>query len=155
TIQNTPARALTLDEAIDLRTKLHADPRAEARDLIDFTDTMLATGQRIGETLAILWNCLDLDHETLTGTVEIRGTAIRIKRVGLVIEPPKTPAGYRTVELPTWAIAALLARKTERDPDPTDPVFPNLETGNGLRDPSNIEKHLRDAFDDAGYEWVT
>jgi hypothetical protein len=31
----------------------------------------------------------------------------------------------------------------------------NIETGIGLRDPSNTSDHLRDAFDDAGYEWVT
>lgn len=49
----------------------------------------------------------------------------------------------------------FLRRKTERDPNPTDPVFPAIETGLGLRDPSNTSDHLRDAFDDAGYTWVT
>jgi integrase len=154
-IEAAEVRALTLDEAVDLRARIHADPRAEARDIIDLTDAMLATGERLGETTALLWDCLDLDGDTLTGTAEIKGTVIRIKGVGLVIESPKSKAGYRTHELPAWAVQMFLRRKAERNPDPTDPVFPNIETGMGLRDPSNTSDHLRDAFDDAGYTWVT
>jgi integrase len=154
-IKAAPVRALTLEEALDLRSRIHGDPKAEARDIIDLTDAMLATGERIGETSAITRDCLDLDEDTLTGTVEIKGTVIRIKGHGLVIESPKSDAGYRTHELPWWAVKMFLRRINERDYQPTDPIFPNIETGIGLRDPSNTSDYLGDAFDDAGYEWVT
>jgi integrase len=55
---------------------------ARARDLPDFTDMMLATGLRIGETAAVTWEALDLD----AATVEVRGTVIRVTGHGLTIK---------------------------------------------------------------------
>ncbi len=144
-----PARALELDHARELRAKIAVDQVAIDRDLPDFTDMMLATGLRIGETAAIVWDAIDLD----AGTVEVRGTVIREKGVGLYIKPkPKSVSGYRTLELPSWAVSMLRARKPA-DMKPVDPVF-TAPLG-GLRDPSNTNADLRDAFDAAGYAWVT
>ncbi|GAB3406823.1 site-specific integrase [Flindersiella endophytica] len=89
---------------------------------------------RIGEALAVTWNCLlqwtnpcDCESTCVAPAshecwgVEIRGTVIRIKGKGLVIKPePKSEAGFRTLKLTTWAAAALRARKPA-DALPTDP----------------------------------
>ncbi|HEY6738849.1 MAG TPA: hypothetical protein VI076_08355 [Actinopolymorphaceae bacterium] len=67
------ARALTLEDARDLRAKIHSDVKAQERDLVDFADMMLGTGLRIGEAAAITWDAADLG----AGTVEVRGTVVR------------------------------------------------------------------------------
>ncbi|HEY2700613.1 MAG TPA: site-specific integrase [Pseudonocardiaceae bacterium] len=144
-----PARALELDQARDLRAKIACDQVAVDRGLPDFTDMMLATGLRIGEAAAIVWDAVDLE----VGTVEVRGTVIREKGVGLYIKwKPKSESGYRTLELPSWAVAMLCARRPV-DARSGDPVF-TAPLG-GLRDPSNTNADLRDAFNSAGYAWVT
>jgi integrase len=143
-------RALSLADARQLRALLTYDDKAISRDLLDFADMMLATGQRIGETAAVVWDALDLD----AATVEIRGTVIRIKGKGLVIKPaPKSEAGYRTLVLPSWCVAMLTRRRDARGGNRDDPVFPAVM--GGLRDPSNTQADLREAFDLAGYDWLT
>jgi integrase len=144
-----PAVALDLEQARELRAKLAADEVAVGRDLPDFTDMMLATGLRIGETAAIVWDAIDLE----AATVEVRGTVIRETGKGLRIKPkPKSKSGYRTLELPIWEVESLRRRKPV-DARPDDPVF--TSPMGGLRDPSNTNADLRDAFDKAGYTWVT
>lgn len=143
-------RALTLPEAVELRDKLHTDKRCRALDLVDLTDFMLATGLRIGEATAATWDALDLE----AGTVQVRGTVIRVKGQGLSIKwKPKSKSGYRTLELPAWAVAMLRARLTDATGEGSDPVFPAVM--GGLRDPSNTQADLRDIFARAGYGWVT
>lgn len=74
-------RALTLAEAWDLRAKIAADRQAvdwDLVDLVDLVDMMMATGLRIGEAAAVTWPSLDLEG----GTVEVRGTVIRITGKG-------------------------------------------------------------------------
>jgi integrase len=69
---------------------------------------MLATGLRIGEAAAVTWDALDLDG----GTVEVRGTLVRVKGVGLSIKwRPKSKSGYRTLELPGWSVEMLRRRR--------------------------------------------
>lgn len=177
-----PAVALTFDQAQDLYTKIHADTKAVRWDLPDLVDMFLVTGMRIGEVLAVTWNCLipaepaacdcvaeecpDPDlHERWA--VQIRGTVVRIERVGLVIKPePKSEAGFRTLVLPAWYTRRLEERQAASAfALPTDPVFPRLRAQRDpddpagvatlLRDKSNTTKHLRKAFDKAGYPEVT
>ncbi|MGH3984094.1 MAG: site-specific integrase [Pseudonocardiaceae bacterium] len=144
------AVALDLPQVYSLRVRLAADQKARNWDLLDFVDMMLATGKRIGETCAITWNALDLD----AGTVEIRGTVIRIKGQGLRIKPkPKSRAGYRKLRLPSWAMDMLRCRQQEALPNEWDVVF--TSPMGLLRDPSNTQADLRDVFQRIGYPWVT
>jgi integrase len=144
------AVALSLAQVYDLRVKLASDQKARDWDLLDFIDMMLATGERIGENCAITWEALDLD----AGTVEIRGTVVRIKGQGLRIKPkPKSRAGYRKLQLPSWVVEMLRRRRIESTPNEWGVVFTS-PTGL-LRDPSNTQADLRDVFTRLGYRWMT
>lgn len=143
-------RALALEEVWDLRAKLATDQKAIDWDLVDLVDMMLATGLRIGETAAITWPALDLDAET----VEVRGTVIRETGKGLRIKPkPKSKAGWRTIELPSWAVAMLRRRLAEQTPNEWEAVF--TSPAGHLRDPSNTQADLRDVFDRLGYPEIS
>jgi integrase len=145
-----PARALSLEQARDLRARLSHDQTAVEDDVPHFVDMMLATGLRIGETAAITWPALDLD----AGTVEVRGTLVRVTGQGLFIKPkPKSKSGYRTLELPQWAVEMLRLRRLSSKPNPWDVVF--TAPMGGLRDPRNTQRDLRAALHRAGYPWVT
>ncbi len=118
-------RALTLEEVWDMRAK-------------------------IGETSAITWPSLDLE----AGTVEVRGTVIRISGKGLIIKlKPKSKAGWRIIELPAWAVAMLKGRQEEQEPNEWQAVFTS-PLGH-LRDPSNTQADLKDVFDRIKYPNVT
>jgi integrase len=141
---------LDLTQVYDLRVKLAADQKTRDWDLLDFIDMMLASGKRIGENSAITWDAFDLD----AGTVEIRGTVVRIKGRGLRIKlKPKSRAGYRKLRLPSWAVEMLRRRQAEVTPNEWGVVFTS-PTGM-LRDPSNTQADLRDVFARLGYPWVT
>ncbi len=62
----------------------------------------LALGCRRGELLALRWADVDLDE----GTVRV-GRSLRIVGGRLDVKGPKTEAGYRTLALPGFAVAAL------------------------------------------------
>lgn len=143
-------RALTIAEAIGLRTWLRYSDLAIRRDIPELVDFCLSTGLRVGEACAVHWWHLDLDE----GTVELAGNVVRIKGVGLVVQQDESSKLHpRTLELPGWEIASLKARKERRSPKDDDPVFPAPK--GGLRDPSNTNADLRDAVRWCGYPWVT
>jgi integrase len=145
-------RALTAAEARQLRALLTYDDKAIERDLPDFVAMMLATGLRIGECVALSWTDIDLESQT----VAIRGTVIRIQGRGLIVKPTKTSAGMRTLILPSWCVEMLRARcdkALHNTRAKATPVFPAVM--GGLRDPSNTQADLRDAFRAAGYPWLT
>jgi integrase len=144
-------RSLTLAQARQLRAFVTYDDRAITRDLPDLIGFMLATGSRLGEAAALQWTDVDLD----TGLVEITGTVVRVTGKGLVISRTKTMTSQRVLEIPSWTVALLTARYKNRSitTEKLTPVFP-APLG-GLRDPSNTAKDLRDAFADAGFDWVT
>jgi integrase len=123
---------------------------AAGLDLPDLVDFLLATGLRIGEATAVTWPAVDL----AAGTVEVRGTVGRIIGEGLVIKPkPKSKAGWRVVELPTWAVDMLRRRLTELPGNDVDVVFPS--PFGRLRDPSNAQNRLREVLADLGYQGIT
>ena len=141
---------MSLAEVWQLRAKIAVDQKAIDWELVDLVDMMLATGLRIGETAAISWPALDLG----AGTVEVRGTVIRITGQGLIIKAkPKSKAGWRIVELPTWAVHMLKRREVEQPANKWLAVFTS-PLGH-LRDPSNTQADLRDVFDRVGYPDIT
>ncbi|GAA3437021.1 site-specific integrase [Kutzneria kofuensis] len=149
--KKSAARALELEQAQDLRARIAADKVAVGRDLPDFADMMLGTGMRIGEAAAVIWDALDLDSSP--GQVEVRGTVVRVKGQGLYIKPaPKSEDGYRKLELPNW-LREQLRRRKPANASPSDVVF--TAPMGGLRDPSNTNADLKEAFEAAGYPWMT
>ena len=81
---------------------------------------MLASGLRIGEASAVTWAALDLD----AGTVEVRGTVIRLTGKALVLMlTTKSTAGMRALALPSWCVQMLPAvADAERIHGPQDRV---------------------------------
>jgi integrase len=103
TVASQDAEALTLQQVREIRLGVRADEKAVDRDVPALVDFLLGTGLRIGEMLAVTWDALDL----AAGTVEIRGTVVRQKGVGLIIQPkPKTKKGWRKLHLPGWLVAS-------------------------------------------------
>jgi integrase len=106
----------------------------------------LTTGMRLGELLGIRWDDLDWDKKTLTIQRQLK----RIKHKGLVLLPPKTRAGRRTIRLgpTTWSLLKAL-RKAQfqeqfcRDPDQgsIDLVF-TQESG-APRGPRQVQKAFK------------
>lgn len=99
-------------------------------------------------------DAVDLD----TGTVQVRGTVIRLKGQGLVLtSTTKSTAGMRILALPTWCVEVLRARARRQAEISLaageDPVFPSPQRG--LRDPSNTHGDLRESLAWCGLPWVT
>jgi integrase len=148
-----PPTALTIDELRRLHHWLTCDEQSVERDLPDLVLFLMATGLRIGEALAVQWRDLDLNE----CTVEVRGTVLRLRAGGLVIKPsPKSAAGRRILELPSWAVTMLQRRQPNDVGEDIAPqqAFPAPVAG-GLRDPNNTLKMMRQAFRRAGFEGVT
>jgi integrase len=140
-------RALTRDETATLTGWLHADHRAQALDIPDLVDWMLATGCRIGEALALRYEA-NADGRPLIDlaakTWEVNATVVRVPSDGLIVQPrPKTAAGWRVVAVPDFAVAMLGRRRDDR---PEGVVF-TAPTAGSLRDPSNASGDLRQLLD--------
>jgi integrase len=138
-------RSLTVEEVKALRAWLSDDARARERDLPELVAFMVATGLRIGEACAVSWPDVDLD----AGTVTVRGTVLRVKAQGLVVSRPKSAAGERVLELPSWCVALLQRRGPS-----SGPVFP-APRSHKLRDPNNTRRDLREAFIAMGMPGLT
>jgi integrase len=136
-----PPTALTADELRCLHQWLSSDERSIERDLPDLILFLAATGLRIGEALAVSWADVGLDE----GTVEVRGTDLRLRAGGLIVKPsPKSAAGRRILELPSWAVIMLGRRQADdvSEDDLARQVFPAPVAG-GVRDPSDTLKMMR------------
>ena len=134
---------LGADELPELRKHLRGNKKASRRDLPDLVDGLAALGCRIGELLAVDWDKVDFD----AGTVALEGTVIRVKGVGLIVQPhTKSDAGMRTVAVPSWYLDNL---KRRREESTSRWVYPTSTAT--LRDPDNTRAHLREAVE--GTEW--
>ncbi|MFI6675261.1 helix-turn-helix domain-containing protein [Kribbella sp. NPDC050470] len=131
-------RALEAEEREQWFELLRQDEQAVKADLIDLSKFMMATGERIGESLAVTWQ----DLNRMTGDIDCSHQVQRIKGKGLVRRRVKSVAGDRIIGLPPWALDMLLARWTARTP-PDAPIFPDSK--GGFRDPHNVQKALRNA----------
>jgi integrase len=141
-------RALTLDERVLLFKALDQDDVALAGDVPTLLRFMLATGQRIGECLAVLWFEVDLQ----VGRVDVSSTVIRWTGHGLVRKPTKSKAGERSLLIPSWMVTELQLRRSQ-GVRMDEPVFAN--SLGGLRDPKNTRRDVRRALDRADFGWVT
>lgn len=135
-------------EAIVVAKKRLRVARAAARwDIPDLTRFMLSTGVRVGEALAVTWDDVDFD----AGTVNVVWKLIRIEGDGLHRMPGTKRGEGRLLRLPRWSVTMLLNRRIS---DTAGwPVFP--DSLGGWRDPSNVLRVLREARDEAGFDWVT
>lgn len=115
--------------------------------LPQIVDTMLGTGLRIGECLALRVEDLNLDAEVPTLTVT--GTVVRGEE-GLIRQPkPKSDSSRRTITLPTFTVAALrTAVDLGLDGGPDDLVFPT--TKGTARAPGHVRDHLHAALEGIG-----
>ena len=151
--KRTP-RSLTVDEVRTFMAWLAQDQHARTHDLLDLVTFMVATGLRIGEVLGLAWSAVDL----ASGTVAVRGTLLRVKGQGLIFRSaPKSPAGERILQLPSWGTSMLKARldqDPENPPEAGEPVFA-VAHGTAYRDPSNTRRALRTAFASAGMPGLT
>lgn len=117
------------------------EARGKRTDLTGIVGTLLATGVRPAEALALRWEDADLQatptHLTVSGTI--------VRQDGLLIrqEMVKSEAGYRTLVLPAWY--ADMLRERRRDAD-NQLIFPNWN--GGILDPHNVGNRFRDARGD-------
>ena len=153
TTPRKPPQALTAAQAAQLRAALTYDEKAVKRDLPDLVSGMLATGLRVGEICALTWECVDFE----AGSVRTNGIVVRVPGKGLTIKTDESSkVTSRTLRLPSWAIDMLRARRD----NPAKTLSPNVTVIfpaalGTLRDPSNTQADLREAFAAAGFEWVT
>jgi integrase len=94
-------------------------------DLIDISKLMLATGERIGDTVAVLWE--DVSLET-AGDLHPPDSAGKRAWLGTRV---KSEAGERVLQLTDWTVDMLRAR-WEPATDPGSPVFPESNGGFGI-----------------------
>jgi integrase len=121
-------------------------------DLADIVDLMLATGARIGEILALRWEDLDLGAKRPTLT--ICGTIVYVKGSGFFRQEwPKSHASYRTLTLPRFAAAVLMARKLAAADNPHDAIFASRK-GTWLST-NNVRRQWRQARAATDLTWVT
>jgi integrase len=127
---------------------LGQDEVAQRQDLVDFSAVLLATGLRIGEALAVLWEEVDLDAGLLT----VSSTLIRVTGKGLLRKRTKSKAGQRVLMLPSWCMV-MLRQRTDVGVAPDEPVFATADAG--FRDPRNVSRNLAMARERLGFGWVT
>ncbi|MET8875739.1 tyrosine-type recombinase/integrase [Nocardia sp. NPDC004604] len=119
---------------------MRQDEQTVRTGIADLLDTLLGTGCRIGEALALKWKHLDLDGPK--PSVLIDGAVVRLRGGGMFIQPhPKGgPNGKRRLFLHNWTVLRLAARRALVAHDPEDLVFPSAR--GTLRDPRNARKQL-------------
>lgn len=166
-------RALTLADVGALRARMAAyvageDPDTGERragrpapdDLARLVDVMLGSGMRIGEVLGLRWcDVTGLDDDA-GGPVRatVAGTLVTVAGDGLRRQDhPKSAAGWRTVTLPAFAVAALREQRAARA-DLIEDVGTELTVFcspvGGLRWPGSVRKAWRVARGEA-YDWIT
>jgi len=104
-VQRIIMRTLSADEVVRF---LDA---ARETDYYVYFATLLYTGLRRGELLALRWRNLDLDNATLT-VVE---TAYKLGNGNYVIKEPKTAHSRRTVTLPSSLVELFKAYRADQE----------------------------------------
>ena len=94
----------------------------------------LSTGLRRGEICALQWNDLNLK----TGALQVERQVHRV-RGELVVSPPKTKAGRRTVLLPTPVLHVMKEYRTMAN---SKWMFPSPKKEDSPMDPAAVRKRL-------------
>jgi len=126
--------------------------------------TALGTGLRLGELCALKWVNTDLEN----GVIHVKESVVRVKtnakdgpKTKLIIQPPKTKTGMRSVPVPNEIIAELkrwqlkIKEESMRIGKPFKPdsfVFVT-ELGTPI-EPGSLSKHLLKLMRDNGLEGV-
>ncbi|AGF73058.1 tyrosine-type recombinase/integrase [Corynebacterium halotolerans] len=130
---------LTQEEIDGLWEHVEAwEAQGKRTDLTGIVATLLATGVRPAEALAIRWE--DVNLTTTPAQLTVSGTIVRQDGVLIRQEMAKSEAGYRMLVLPAWY--AEMLRERRRDAD-NELVFPNWN--GGILDPHNVGNRFRDA----------
>jgi len=102
------APALDVAQLRELLGNLRASEASPAADLVDPITLFIATGLRRSELLALRW----VDFDQQAGTITVSGKIARISGEGLKrLDSGKTDSSARTVQLPEFAITALVERR--------------------------------------------
>lgn len=143
-------RTITLEDIALLRKAVRerenrpALPRGQRNVTLlpQIVDTMLGTGLRIGECLAL--RVEDLELETEVPKLTVTGTVVRADG-RLVRQPkPKSDSSRRTITLPTFVVTAIReALDLGLDGGPDGLVFPS--TKGTPRSPGRVRDQLRAA----------
>ena len=80
---------------------------------------LYGSGMRPAEMFALCWSDIDFDNHTVTINKALQFTASRLASVGL----PKTDKSIRTIPVPDFVIASLLAFKSVGVHLPTETIF--------------------------------
>ncbi len=149
-------RALKAHEIAALSRAVNEWETAEPNRSIPLADMVLlqlATGLRIGELLALAWNSVDLEAQTLVVEATLTMPAGGVKRVAAT----KSDAGERVIRLPQTAVA-MLERRQRSGIWPTSGEFPVFPSSRGTwMWPHNARRALRDAralSTDVDLSWV-
>lgn len=103
-------RVLTIDEQAILLNHMEKDRWQTYAPLIT---VMLATGLRLGEALALTWDCVDLDNRELV----VEKTLVYVKDIStgsfkFKFQSPKSEAGKRIIPLVKEAVDALRRQRS-------------------------------------------
>ncbi|MEV6897511.1 tyrosine-type recombinase/integrase [Amycolatopsis sp. NPDC051372] len=154
--------ALTAEQRVDLVVKLAAFAKKRSVDrkgrslgarariwfqLPELVQTMLSTGVRLGELLALTGEDIDPDAKTVT----IRWHLVREPGKGIVrMRYRKGNNGELVLTVPDWSAFIWRRLKLTAGAGPLFPAF-----GAEWLDPSTMVNRIQEAFTAVGYGWVT
>ncbi|WP_370323469.1 tyrosine-type recombinase/integrase [Amycolatopsis sp. WAC 04182] len=148
------AKSMPIAQMPEFFTKLDNDAYSKRSDLPDFIRTLFGLGSRVGETLALTWQYINLSDEPIERTAfdEVRtipprslwicATITEPKRQGPTYGPVKTTRSNRIVGIPDFLYLVFVMRKTS-DVDETEPVFLCSGTKYQWRRPKAISKAIK------------
>lgn len=117
-------------------------------DLPDLVRVMLSTGVRLGELLALVGSNFYRDDGQPKVLIEAR----IVREHGQLVRKAyrKGSKNILILAVPDWSVAVWNRRKLAVG---AGPMFGSV--GGGFVHPTNMGHRLREAFDEAGFDWVT
>ena len=120
---------------------------AERRGVLPMFYLELCSGLRKGELIALLWEDLDIERQTIS----VSKQAMRVKGGGVKVSTPKTPNSIRTESIPKDVVDMLIA---EHEKHPDNPyMFPSPVNG-GMWYPDAVSRLHTKMLKDLGFEHI-